>query len=365
LFDRNKKEFCDAELVEMMDDNPAGEQLERDQEEPKQTSDDSGSVPPRRSVGSSPWPVMSATDWEKVFSQTRAIHDAASSMADFSDVFGSEVRALLATVNQQVFDSILEDLAIVSAQMRAQIAEIFVPQLNFWTDWAEANQEALQSLSDFTDRLRRETDRALGGAYPVLLRYKWFVTPSMPIRLIHDLAEIGERSGRQDAAVNKLMVDYLERDNWSVLHLMMEGWQANGLFERRHKIFRDCVAVLQLSQSRKVNVANVVLPTLIAQIDGIIGDYLISKGITRSRNNQTNLTKFGQEMSEVFDSDFDGLFSAVMLGVLFGATRVGELPKSPLMFNRNKVLHGENVTYGKKPYMVRAFLLLDFLAHLN
>ena len=55
----------------------------------------------------------------------------------------------------------------------------------------------------------------------------------------------------------------------------------------------------------------------------------------------------------------------VFIDVLLQNTEPREDYKTSIHFSRNKILHGENFHYGKKDYVVRCFMILDFLHGLS
>ena len=55
----------------------------------------------------------------------------------------------------------------------------------------------------------------------------------------------------------------------------------------------------------------------------------------------------------------------VFLEVLFQHTMPGEDYKASIKFSRHKILHGENFRYGRKDYVMRCFMILDFFHGLS
>ena len=126
----------------------------------------------------------------------------------------------------------------------------------------------------------------------------------------------------------------------------------------------DCVLMMKTSSAR-VNVANVVLPTIIVQIDGIINDYLNDNNQQhmgyRARNKHLDKYPIPFDLSHNLDEAAKDVF----LNVLFQNADTGAPLANPFYFNRHKILHAEFIKYGKESYLVRAFMLLDILASLK
>lgn len=204
----------------------------------------------------------------------------------------------------------------------------------------------------------------------VLEKYKWLISPSLPINIIYNLMEISLKTGRQDSAVNNLFIKYFSANNWQNLQSMVVGW--NGLIGRdRMKILMDCVYILQNINDKKINQTNVILPTLIAQIDGILTDYLINKEIMWrvEYDDRGKLvgrkSQFKKYKIVILPDKFDDIAETVFLDILLQPSQKGKKLEKPFNFNRHKIMHGENKKYGRKNYLIRAFLVLDFLANLK
>ena len=147
------------------------------------------------------------------------------------------------------------------------------------------------------------------------------------------------------------------------------------LFQKRIKIIKDCIQTLK-EASNKTNAVNVVLPTLIAQIDGFLTDYLDSKGIAYDcayddfiQNGKVKKvgrkSQFKQNTSRALFSSLNDLAIDIFLNILFQGSQKGKPLKTPFNFNRHKIMHGENIKYGRKGYLIRAILLIDFLVSLK
>lgn len=224
-------------------------------------------------------------------------------------------------------------------------------------------EEHLRELAKFVLEGAERYKIAEEKAATVLEKYKWLVSPGLPVPIVFKLMQIGIKPGRQDGAINKLFIDYFSLDNWRNLEIMAREWK-NLIRKERLDIIMDCVYMLQQTQDKKINQTNVILPTIIAQIEGVWEDYLQSKGITYA-SGKDRKEKFNKLKSIVFPDKLDDIANSIFLDILFQKSLRGRELETPFNFNRHKILHGENFRYGRKSYLIRAFLILDFLAHLN
>jgi len=186
---------------------------------------------------------------------------------------------------------------------------------------------------------------------------------------IFEIVKLDKNKGRQEKVINGLFIKYFVAKNWHKLEIMVKDWKNKPLFKKRYKILADCVETVKILGKKEINEANVVLPTLITQIDGVLTDYLNSKNIqwhgdwTDDKNGRK--AQFKNTKPKVLTTQLDDLANDIFLNILFQRSQKGKPLKTPFNFNRHKIIHGENVKYGRKTYLIRAFMVLDLIAHLS
>lgn len=235
--------------------------------------------------------------------------------------------------------------------------------------------EAASSRQKQWDELWRRYRIAEEEAAPILTKYKWLITPSLPAPLVFEVVREGRKPGRRDKAINGLFIDYFAADDWQALSDMVESWGDRPLLRKRMRILRDCVRTLRAADCTGFNAAHVVLPTLIAQVDGLLTDYLVSKGVKWDtvfedagrgpRAKVGRKTQLRKHKNTPLRDALDKAACFLVLDIILQKAKHGEAPGIPFGLNRHKVMHGEKVTYGRKDYVVRAFLALDYLACLQ
>ena len=287
----------------------------------------------------------------------------------------AEVAKQVSDTQRRLFESIKP--AIEQYQATAKIiAESLRPQIDFWQKWTEQNKRVFDSFSNYWANFQKTYNIAEQKAVGVLQKYKWFITPSFPMPFIFEVVKPDKKKGRQDKAVNSLFVKYFEAKNWQNLEGMVDDWKNKPLLKKRYKILADCVEVVKIASKKGVNGANVVLPTLITQIDGALTDYLNSKGIqwdcdyddwidgkTGKVRKVGRKTQFKNSKPKVLTTQLDDLANDIFLNILFQRSQKGKPLATPFNFNRHKIIHGESIKYGRKDYLIRAFMVLDLLAH--
>jgi hypothetical protein len=249
--------------------------------------------------------------------------------------------------------------------------DFITQQINSISKWVSVNSDIFSNISDFWKDFEQKYRIREEKAVRVLRKYNWFVSPSLRERFVFDVVKLSSRKGNQRKAVNKLFWDYFSENEFQNLEFVVEKWADNPIFKPRMKIFRDCVSMLK-NAKKKDNPANVLIPTLIAQIEGIAIAYRKKKGFKFTANKQkerqqewrlwfvsetTNQAVLSQQMLE--------LTNYIFFDVLFQTAIPGQPLDNPFTFSRHKIQHGEFFRYGRKDNLIRAFLVLDFLAALK
>ena len=210
-------------------------------------------------------------------------------------------------------------------------------------------------FQDFLEEFHVTTEEAVD----ILSKYKWIISPSFPLEFFYEVIEIGRQPGNQTGAINHLYKSYFSENEYQSLVEMVDEWKSNSLFEPRHKIIRDCVSCLKYSHN-KYNPSNLVIPTLIAQIDGVISDYM-EETLEISRNRRWK----EEFQNHVGNDKVDDLSKMLLLDILFQKALRGQSLKTPFTFSRHKIMHGEYTQYRRIDNTLRAFLILDFLFYVS
>jgi len=262
--------------------------------------------------------------------------------------------------------------AIEQCQLTARIvSEYLAPQINFWQNWVEQNREIFDAYRRFWQTFQKQYQITKQEAIQILRKYKWFITPSLPLTFIFKVVKIGKRNGNQRKAINGLFVDYFSSNNFENLEKLVDGWKTNEIFKPRIKIFRDCVSVMRNAKG-KYNPSTIVLPTLIAQIDGIRREFMEQNGLSFNPKKRKRVDKKGNVVNwkvwfkgQTSNQELLDLANDIFLNILFQKSQPGRPLETPFTFNRHKIMHGEYLKYGRIDNTIRAFLISDFLATLS
>jgi len=251
------------------------------------------------------------------------------------------------------------------------IEKALKPQIGIWENWFDQKKNIFEKFSDSWKQFYDQYEISELQAVKILKKYKWFVTPSMPIAFVFEVVKIGRKRGNHRGEINRMFVSFFCSNDYEELEVLVNGWKSNIIFKPRMKIFRDCIDGLK-NASKGSNPSNFVLPTLIAQIDGIQQEYMENNGLSFDMKGKIWRDSTGQKVdwkkwyrSRTTNQDMDVLANEIFLNILFQKAYRGTDLDIPFTFNRHKIIHGEYLRYGRIDNTIRAFLILDFLASLK
>lgn len=242
------------------------------------------------------------------------------------------------------------------------IQESIQPALDSWNSILKQNASLFDGWQGTWKELAEKFQLNEKKAVTILQKYDWFITPSLPPHFIHRTVKIGSKKGKKKIRIDALFIKYFSEDNWSNLESMVDDWKSSPLLGKRVKILKSVVQAMR-KLPRNINGTTVVLPTVISQIDGAFHDFIPLA--SRTENYRRKKQAFESAFTSILGTDLDGLFTDILLNKLFQSANLGQPLAVPFNLNRHKILHGEFLEYGKKEYLIKAFLVLDFLAHLK
>lgn len=249
--------------------------------------------------------------------------------------------------------------------------EALRPQISIFQDWALTHSAVFDRFARFWEEFEANYNITEYRAVRVLKKYNWFVSPSLPESFVYDAVKLGRKRGNKLREMNSLFWDYFSDNNFKNLNSMVRSWSGNPLFKGRMKILRDCVATLRQAKPN-TNPSNVVVPTLIAQIDGVLTKFRKRKGLvfkTHGSQNQLHELRVWFEAEttnqDVLSEQMLEVANYILFSILFQTASYGKPLANPFTLSRHKIMHGEFLTYGRRANAIRAFLILDFLAALE
>ena len=247
--------------------------------------------------------------------------------------------------------------------MQLAVESISLPLQRVMTEFTQQYGKIFGSFAKMWEEFEKTYKISKEEAVQILKRYKWCISGSFPTTFLFSVVSVGKEPGNHRKEINQLFIEYFSRNNFQNLRRMVESWKNNSLFSPRMKIIRDALAIFMHSVNTRRNYYTVVLPPLLAQIDGIFSQILEKNGIDirTLRGYREKKNRFSQIGRRIIDEELQNLMEDIFLNILFERAEYGDM--TTYSFNRHKILHGEYLRYGRKDNVLRAFLILDFLSH--
>ena len=252
---------------------------------------------------------------------------------------------------------------------------VFIPQIIFYTSWFESNQQIFENFQKALISSQKSLEKFKINVEilnEILRQYYWFYSFCLPEECYIDIIEIHNSGVDIQKRIDQVYINYFSNDNFSILEEMVKGWSSNTIFHPRMEILLDCVQTLKFIRPG-YNPSNIVLPALIAQIDGVLLDIIKNHGFQFNIEKKCWETLSGEKIQwvEAYKSietnlEFISVHSNyLILDVLFQKAYHGDQLIILPTFSRHKIEHGESLDYGKIENVIRAFLILDFLSYIE
>ena len=192
-------------------------------------------------------------------------------------------------------------------------------------------------------------------------QYGWCLTPDASLLVIFAAVKRVNPSSRPHHELYRVLRDHFMAEDWLELERLVFAMMATK--PKRRKILSDCIVTLRMHRKRidgrRFNAANLIVPTCVAVVEGMLYDFARQLGISGwSKSRFDRLREEILSVSFAFDKPaidliFDILFSP--------ADADKDVAESGLRFSRHKIMHGNWLEYGKIENVIRLFLLARFL----
>lgn len=196
-------------------------------------------------------------------------------------------------------------------------------------------------------------------------RLQWFVPRNLPYRVVSELVRIAQSGANESAQARHLFVGAFRENGWDrLVEFVTDLRNAPSLSRPQWKILLDCAKTMRLHGHDRINAANVVVPAIIAVIDGLLNDFArVDLKISRKSLSQKEYARIRESFQRVdpMSDVFEEPARTLAFDVLFGSAYYGEIPTHGETFNRHKIMHGETLRYGTAANALRAFFLADFV----
>ena len=178
----------------------------------------------------------------------------------------------------------------------------------------------------------------------MLYQLKWPPPGHLSAALL-DQISLGYEKGQLTAQdVDEIFVHFYNKDK---LEKLVETWSERDFIQHRMKILKASVV------AHKEGYFELSIPTLLPQIEGIIGDISEHTG----RMNFKDIKDYAESIF-ARNSRFDRISKGFLISILLEQFEW----RDPMpFFSRNAILHGADTNYASAPNSLRLILIFDLL----
>lgn len=251
------------------------------------------------------------------------------------------------------------------------------PYIQAWDQIRENLQKAIEPYVQISQAIGQQ-----------LQDFAIIIRPSIKYYLIKDshfyisdkifLSELDEK--HTETIDTDILLSYIEefylRDNFKELIRLFSEWNSIELIKERLPILNSCRSAI-IAQLETKDIANIVIPVLIAQIDGMTKDFYIKLDPSLKENkliNHHDIITANQNFNELSCCDIADICYILHYLFYFDSgiyyfdkekkrhdviEKASEDKLQNYVLNRNGIMHGSTLDYGNKVELIRLVLFFD------
>lgn len=201
------------------------------------------------------------------------------------------------------------------------------------------------------------------AADSIARRCRWCISTSWPPQLIVDIATMAEE-GRPLHEFESRMMSFYRDNSWDELEkLLLATCSYDSIAPHRKRILLDTVMVLRAADRDAFNGASFAIPTLFAELEGILRDFAAADlGIVDGPGKSITVKQMMEPLAAVA-SRIEKPACEVITRLLFASYR-DKVPPIGMRFNRHYYSHGRTKSAARVSRVVRLLLMIDLVAYL-
>ena len=264
-----------------------------------------------------------------------------------------------------------EEMNAPLREFQNRMRELTAPANEFAKRMQEFNAPFQNMMAEAQRQLNNPAIRAIFTSFKLQSRF-WIVSDIALLRKIIDM------NSESEGEIEQFLVSHYTENNWAAVEDLFSEWKSTPSLSGRVAIIEDCLKTVKLADGKGVNIASVVIPALIAQIDGMMFDLyelmnrksLLLASEKKQKKNEILVESISQAVN--FRAA-DMLHTVIIEGVFrhsdaIEKSRADNDNQEDSEFNifRHKIMHGDKdfLNYGKFENLTRFFLYADFLMQL-
>ena len=170
--------------------------------------------------------------------------------------------------------------------------------------------------------------------------------------------------------IDKKFIDYFSDNDFEAILELKEKWNSENLIPKGNlKIISNAMNLILNDNGHEYS--DIIIPSLLSQIDVLISQVLIKNGYTEKNRkfysdtygaaNLGNIRTFRENFAENIIDDWEEHHVNFLLENLFANNDSDSEIPLILNFNRHDIMHGLDNEYGTFENLIRCLLVIDFL----
>ncbi|HNW82971.1 MAG TPA: hypothetical protein PKG52_08790 [bacterium] len=254
------------------------------------------------------------------------------------------------------------------------------PVMNEFLKFRQDLQKSIEPVLSMIQKIQDTARPYLLKAIPTL---KYFVIRDSYF-YISDDCFLKELEDRYSNTIDKnILLNFIEefysRNNYEEMCRLIDELDSFELIEKRIHIIKSVKSVIS-SGLKDTDIANVVIPVIISQLDGVVKDFYIKLDPEISKKKilkHKNVLRENPLINDISFSNYINILHPIFYLFEFENGIKNETKKNEnnheeyfiekateeelenYVLNRNGIMHGEKVDYGKKIELIRVVLFYD------
>lgn len=229
----------------------------------------------------------------------------------------------------------------------------------FLQDYHKNEAEQREKWAKLGKQIEEWQSYLRGDFFNALVKNKWFISPTLDLNILNEAAanfkikSHKNKKKKEGEILEEYFIQKFSINNYELIKDLIIKWEEYKIInEPRMRIIQSCLKVLE-TQDLEVAL-DVIIPALVAQIEGIARDLGWKKG---------NYEKFKKTLSKKLKTDIGSInyMFFVPAETFINEILYGHHPTSSENLNRHNILHGNITDYNSLANLIRFFLTIDVL----
>ena len=180
-------------------------------------------------------------------------------------------------------------------------------------------------------------------------------------------------SKKQNPNIDNIFIDFFTKDNYNKITELKDKWNNDDFIKESKRNIINAAINLIVNDNGE-NYSEIIIPSLLAQIDSLMKDIILKNGYVVNENNRNQFIKqngrtlkpkghqrtFLEDFADEIINNWEENSYNLLLSTLFTSNDSDKFQETPINFSRHEIMHGVNYSYGTFENCIRCLLIIDF-----